>query len=486
MKARRLHNWILVADLLWAGIALVLAEVLRYGLYWNEGDRLGVRNLVPFLAAAWVVWGLLSYVMQLDGFRRGWRFSAIVAHLSLAVVFLMALLLAGAYLSQRYVSRLALSYFGLLLFLGFLKLRWIALVWLQQRYRRGDVSRIVILGSGPVASELALKLDRHPELLCKVVGFLYSEVDAVDQASDGRDRALTTGISTLGVTELLHQQRVNELILALPRPTMPEVLNLVARCRKQGIGVSLVPQPYELYLSKPNLIDLDGLPLLQLRDASASDMFCRWKRVVDLGVSSLLTLLAIPVLLPVIIVLKLTKGEAFRWEKRCGWQGSEFSMLRLNVDRDPQGDKRIEKILWQLSLTEVPQLWNVLRGDMSLVGPRPESPDRARRYSDWQRQRLSVRPGMTGLAQVHGLREQHSSEEKARFDLQYLLHPSPMTDLSLVLQTLWTLVTRVVDHSHLAKSQKEYASSETESTPSGDHVVLEVLHNAHRAQSGAN
>ncbi len=486
MKARRLHSWILIADLLWAGIALAVAAVLRYGLHWEEAERLGARNLIPFLGAAWFVWGLLSYVMQLDGFRRGWRFSAIVAHLSLAVAFLMILLLAGAYLSQRYVSRLALSYFGVLLFFGFLKLRWIALGWLQRRYRRGDVSRIVILGSGPVASELALKLSRHPEMLCKVVGFLCSEVDTVDVESCVSQGAFVTGISTLGVTELLHQQRVNELILALPRPAMPEVLNLVARCRKQGIGVSLVPQPYELYMSKPNLIDLDGLPLLQLRDASTSDMFYQWKRVVDVGGSSLLTLLAIPVVLPIIIALRLTKGQAFRWEKRCGWEGREFSMLRLNVDRDPQGDAPIERILWQLSLTEVPQLWNVLRGDMSLVGPRPESPDRARRYSDWQRQRLSVRPGMTGLAQVHGLREEHSSEEKARFDLQYLLHPSPLADLSLVVQTLWTLVTRLVDYSRLAKSHEGHASPEAGSPPPGDQVALETLHNAHRAQSGAN
>jgi len=394
--------------------------------------------------------------------------------------------LAGAYLSQRYVSRLALSYFGLLLFFGFLKLRWIAFGWLQRRYRRGDVSRIVILGSGPVASELALKLSRHPEMLCKVVGFLCSEVDTVDVDPCVGHDTFVTGISTLGVTELLHEQRVNELILALPRPAMPEVLNLVARCRKQGIGVSLVPQPYELYMSKPNLIDLDGLPLLQLRDASTSDMFYQWKRVVDVGGSSLLTLFAVPVLLPIIIGLKLTRGRAFRWEKRCGWQGREFSMLRLNVDRDPQHDTPIERILWQLSLTEVPQLWNVLRGDMSLVGPRPESLDRARRYSDWQRQRLSVHPGMTGLAQVHGLREQHSSEEKARFDLQYLLHPSPLADLSLVVQTLWTLVIRLVDYSRLAKSHEGHPSPEALSAPLDDQVALETLHNAHRAQSGAN
>lgn len=92
-------------------------------------------------------------------------------------------------------------------------------------------------------------------------------------------------------------------------------------------------------------------------------------------------------------------------------------MLRLNIDRTGSNASRFEAVLRKFSLTELPQLWNVLQGDMSLVGPRPESPHRVYRYSEWQQQRLTVKPGMTGLAQVQGLREQHSSEEKTRFDL---------------------------------------------------------------------
>jgi lipopolysaccharide/colanic/teichoic acid biosynthesis glycosyltransferase len=117
-------------------------------------------------------------------------------------------------------------------------------------------------------------------------------------------------------------------------------------------------------------------------------------------------------------------------------------MFRLNVDRENPDLNRFEKLLVRLSLTELPQVWNVLRGEMSLVGPRPESPERVRHYSDWQRQRLSVMPGLTGLAQVHGLREQHSSEEKARFDLEYIFHWSLFLDFSLIVQTAWTLVFR--------------------------------------------
>jgi len=88
-------------------------------------------------------------------------------------------------------------------------------------------------------------------------------------------------------------------------------------------------------------------------------------------------------------------------------------------------------------------LWNVIRGDMALVGPRPESIERVKLYSDWQQQRLKMPAGVTGLAQVQGLREEHSSEEKTLFDLQYIFHWSLFGDLSLLLQTVWTLLIRL-------------------------------------------
>jgi lipopolysaccharide/colanic/teichoic acid biosynthesis glycosyltransferase len=117
-------------------------------------------------------------------------------------------------------------------------------------------------------------------------------------------------------------------------------------------------------------------------------------------------------------------------------------MYRLNVERHSTSPERYESLFVRWSLTELPQLWNVLRGDMSLVGPRPESLERVKYYSEWQRQRLKVHAGVTGLAQVHGLRDQAPSEDKARFDLQYIFNWSPLLDLSLILQTVWTLLFR--------------------------------------------
>jgi lipopolysaccharide/colanic/teichoic acid biosynthesis glycosyltransferase len=483
MKARNLHRWILLGDLVWVPAAMMLAWILRYGSAWTEVTRESVRETIPFLIGTLFLWILLSASMKLDGFRRGWRLSAVVAELFLACCCLMGVLLAAAYLLREYASRLALAYFGVALFVGFIAIRHVAFLMLQARYRKGDVQRAVIIGSGPVAREIVSKIERHPEMLCKVVGFLFPQNGALDPGWNSATATPGETFSTLGAIDCLREQRVNEIILALPRVSVPEVLNFVARSREMGINVSVVPQPYELYLSRPRLLDLGGLPLLQLRE-TAKEAGLRWKRAVDIAFALLLTVPGCLFVLPSALVLHLRKRKGFCWETRCGQFGKPFRMLRLNVDRNGLLTSRFERLLVDLSITEAPQLWNVLRGDMSMVGPRPEPPERVRRYSEWQQQRLSLKPGMTGLAQVHGLREQSSSEEKTRFDLQYFLHPSPLTDLSLLLQTLATLAMRVV----LTPGRTAPASI-------SDHVLYnvvdpqlrqEIVPVAHRSQPSAD
>jgi lipopolysaccharide/colanic/teichoic acid biosynthesis glycosyltransferase len=485
MKKNRFPLWILVSDLLWVAIAFLCADLLRYGIPWNAAQERFVHELLPVLFVAWLLWALLSNNMNLDGFRGGWHFPAMVSALFLAVSLLMTILLAGSYLRQRYVSRLALGYFGILLLIGFIAIRYGARLFLRARHRAGKVGRVVIVGNGQVAREIASKIERHPEMLCKVVGTLYPQDASANLGlSQSASRSVTT-LFTLKVVDLLLDQHVDELILALQKHSWPELLNLIGRCREQGINVSLVPEPYELYLSQPDLLDLSGLPLLRLRESSTSSMFFQWKRIVDLVVTSGLALAAAPVLLIAAIVLQYKKGQALRWEPRTGQNAVPFDMLRLNVDRHAANLPPFERLLQQLSITELPQLWNVLRGEMSLVGPRPESSDRVRHYSEWERQRLSVRPGITGLAQVHGLREQHSSEEKTRFDLQYLLKPSPLIDLSLLLQTCWTLIIRMFHNPHLNQTEPLVSMNKTVADFRFP-FVEEALQHAHRSQPSAD
>jgi lipopolysaccharide/colanic/teichoic acid biosynthesis glycosyltransferase len=485
MKPRHLSRWILLADLCWASAALLCAEFLRYGISWNRADRIAIHRLLPFLAATWILWTVFSSWMKLDCFSGGWRFPAVMSHVFLATGGLMGLLLGAGYLAQRFVSRLALAYFGVLLYLGFLGIRYAARSMLRSRFLAGDVRKVTIVGTGRVARELAIKIERHPEMLCKVVGFLFPADDGMHLNVTPESAKASTTVPTLGVIDLLRAQQTDELILALDKPAWPEILNLTGRCREHGIHVSFVPEPYELYLSKLDLIDVDGLPLLQLQDPAVSYAFWNyWKRGMDIVLGSLLLVVATPVLLPAVIGLRWIKGRAVREETRCGRNGQPFSMLRLNVDRPANHASKFERMLEKLSLTELPQLWNVVRGEMALVGPRPESPLRVQCYSEWQRQRLIVKPGITGLAQVHGLREQHSSEEKARFDLQYLLNPSPLTDVSLLLQTLWTLAIRLVRHSRLSPATTP--STELAFNESTSPFLQETLQGVYRSQSSAD
>jgi lipopolysaccharide/colanic/teichoic acid biosynthesis glycosyltransferase len=498
MKPQQFRNRILAADLAWIPVALAAEQGLCSGLHCRQ-IPLGPSNFVVYVVCTVFAWVLLSENLHLDGFRGGWRLPALVSHLLVAVVLLMVLLLAVANVSARYVGRMTLSVFTVFLLIGFFCIRWVALRMVLRRYRSGDVHRVVILGSDQLATELATKFSHHPDLLCQVVGFLCPGIEG-PAARPGRPaRGGSATVSTMEVVGLLRRLDVDELVMAHTAASN-QILNLVALCRQHAIRVSLVPQPYELYLSRPSLVDLGGLPLLQFGELESSSSAGIGKRFLDFALGFVLAVLTLPIVLSCGAVLRASTGRAFRWERRIGWRGAEFSMLRLNVDHHLQSSSGFERMLWQLSIAELPQFWNVLRGDMSLVGPRPEGPDRASRYSAWQQQRLSVKPGMTGLAQVQGLREQHPSEDKTRHDLQYMLRPSLLKDLSLLIETIWTLTLRLIKLPRRSRSDgtpPASAAQNSGATSAGAALqsILyspstqsfpEMLQHAHRTQSGSD
>jgi lipopolysaccharide/colanic/teichoic acid biosynthesis glycosyltransferase len=476
MNQRYLSFGVLIADLIWSLLAMSAAILLRYGTTGGSVEMAATLSLVPFLSATWIIWGILSLSVPLHGFHGGWRLSAVTSQLVLFVTCLLLVLLSGGYLSRSYVSRLVLLQFGFLLLAGFILVRFVVYVLLRARSQNGLARRAVIVGRGHLAMELAHKIERHPETLCRVIGFLAPDERSLEGDELPFFPQPSTSTGPLGMANLLYEKRIDELIVILQECASPDLLNLIGVCRSRGIRISVVPQFYDLYLSRSELVDLDGLPVLQFGKSGFSAAGLIWKRCFDIVLGILLSIPAIPLLLPIVLALRYGKGKAFRWEERCGLRAQTFHMLRLNIDRRPGNKSRVEEILCELSLTELPQLWNVLKGDMSIVGPRPEAPDRVHRYTEWQQQRLTVKPGITGLAQVHGLREQHSSEEKTRFDLQYLVRPSFWADLSLLLQTLWTLITRTNSSVPIKRAEQPKARLSTfERT-----MQPEILENAHR------
>ena len=480
MNTRRLELWILVTDLVWLAGAFFVADLLRFGFTWTPDERISIHALLPFAIAAAAIWIALSFFMQMDGFRGGWKFSTVFSHILFGTLCTMGALLAFGYLSRIYISRLAFAYFIVLLFWGCLGIRLTARSVLRWRHEAGDVWRVVILGGGRVAQEVATKIQQHPEMLCKVVGLLFPEGPAEEMILPGapaESRLQKSKLSTLEIASLLRESGVNEVIVALTQTPTLEIRTLIARIRDMGIAITLVPQSYELYSSQPKLISIDGLPLVQLRDPGLRPRYVVLKRFMDVALTSVLLIPATILIVPVAIALIVSKRRAFRWESRCGQFGAAFQMLRLNVDRPVRTNSRFEFMIERLSITELPQLWNVLRGQMSLVGPRPDLISALDRYSGWHQRRLRVKPGMTGLAQVHGLRQCSSAEQKTRLDLQYVRDPYLLWDVSLLLQTVWTLALRLIRTSALP---------EISNLHSQERLREAMVSHAHSSQSSAD
>jgi len=511
VKTRRLRYLILAADLVWIMAAMNLA---CRGHAAGDAAAAGLRSIFSFtpqLLSALFLWSGLSSWLRLEGFRGGWWLPAVLSQLIPAVAALVAAVFAGSYIARVHTSPLVVGYFAVLLLPGFVLIRCAARWALALRSRLGSVRRIVIVGDGSLAEAMASTIDRHPEWLCQIVGVLRPEETASEpsvlEPGEGASESVhlqTVHLQTVGIVDLLQSYRVDEIVLTVPAPGHSEILDLAATCRNAGLAVSLVPQPYELYLSKPELLDLDGLPLLRWAPGAAANPV--WKRVLDVIVTLCLLPLALAAVVPAALVLKLRKGKAFRRELRCEQQGKTFRMYRLNSDRHATALPAYEALMQHSSLTELPQLINVLRGEMSLVGPRPEGPERTRHYSDWNQERLSVKPGITGLAQVHGLREHNSSEDKTRYDLQYILHRSPFQDISILLQTLWTIAVRLLQWLDAQASNPQVAIERLEigSRETGTHeidrqrggapalatsleeVFQETLSRAHSSQSSSD
>jgi lipopolysaccharide/colanic/teichoic acid biosynthesis glycosyltransferase len=436
---------VIMADAAAVPFALFLAYLLRYGdkvsAYLTQ--PIPWETILIVVVGALVSWFGLYESMPLDSFREGWSLSATVSRIVLAAAIQMGVVLALAYLARVYFSRLMLAYFAITFCVLVLLVRVVTYCFLRTYHRIGRPRRVVIVGEGKVARELTRRIRRHPELLYEVVGLL----NPWTQPGNGRDNQSVLGngeLSSLDALKALEESGVQELMVCLDQPSAPEVQHFLARCLGQGIRVSLVPQPYELYCSRARLVELEGVPLVALEGVPHSRAAAAIKRATDLILGVPLSLLAFPILASSSLVLKLQGRDPLRRELRGGRYGEPFWMYRLNVDRHAVDATGFQRFLCRLSISELPQLLNVLTGEMSLVGPRPETLKRIGEYSEWQRQRLNIRPGMTGLAQVNGLREQHSSEEKTRYDLQYIVRWTPIFDLILLLATVWTLAARLL------------------------------------------
>lgn len=403
-------------------VTLIFLFFMRfYGLYRFD------QALTFFEEARCVVKAVGASILMLlaiSFFVRGFSFSR-------TFLLMMGLAIACALVLSRY----ALSYSV------FLFDKW-----------RGSLRNILVIGCNEHSKKLALFYRRHPRLGSHVTGYLDDDV-STNQVFAGVP--VVGRVSDLGQF-LKKKHQIHEVVLAQGGVNPDEVVRIVCECEKEMVTFRWIADIVGLLASKMRVNYFSGVPVLSFRNTPLSDWENRFlKRLMDVVLSGLLLTLVSPIFIMIALVIRLTsKGPVFYKQERIGEDGRRFAIYKFrtmhrNAEKESgpvwaaaEDGRRtaLGTFLRKNNLDELPQLWNVLRGDMSLVGPRPERPFFVKRFKEDIPRYMSrhmIRSGITGWAQVNGLRGNTSIEERTKFDLYYIENWSLWLDIRILLKTFW-------------------------------------------------
>jgi len=345
-------------------------------------------------------------------------------------------------------SRAMILYAWLLTILLVTLGRWLHYTLTTRLRAQGlGIDRVLIVGTGEVGHMILQKIQWNPGLGYKVVGMV--------EMNGANERAFNVPI--LGgpeqLAELIDQYEIDEVIMALPEATHQETLSLISQCERGSVSIKLYPDVFQIMASQVSIGDLGGLPLLSVRDVALRGWRLTVKRALDIAGSTVGLVFLSPFLLFTGLLIKLdSPGPVLYAQERMGLDAKpfwclKFRSMRSDAEKDGPGwttkddprRTRVGEFLRGFSLDELPQLINVFLGEMSLVGPRPERPiyvEQFRRSIPRYMDRHREKAGLTGWAQVNGLRGDTSIIERTRYDLWYIENWSLRLDFKILIRTI--------------------------------------------------
>jgi Undecaprenyl-phosphate glucose phosphotransferase len=443
----------LIGDVLATAAAVFVAYWLRFEVQIQPVTK-GLPPLHMYLRLLPVVVVLYPIVFYFQGLyqRRRIRSRFDESMRVLVAVMLATVLLTAGLTFYRppdfTYSRLFLAVFAAVdaTLVGFT--RWVIGISLA-RIRRsgGNLQKVLVVGAGDLGRKVVDRLNLHREYGFSIVGFLDDD--------PGRQQRHIQGVRVLGTTRdlerVITEENVDQVMIALPLEAHYRTVQLVRRAGQLLVDIKVVPDVLQYYAMRAGIEDLDGLPLINLTQIPLQGWNQIVKRAFDI-VGSTLLLLATSWLFPTIawLIKREDDGPVFFSQVRTGLDGRSFRLYKFRSMRPEAEDEtqwtrandsrvtRIGEFLRRTNLDELPQLYNVLKGDMSLVGPRPEQPkfvERFRNRYPTYNTRHRVRSGMTGWAQVNGLRGDTSIRQRVAHDLYYIENWSFGLDVKILWRT---------------------------------------------------
>jgi len=406
-----------------------------------------------------VVWALLLWFPNTyDGFRsRSGLMHVVLSGMTCALG--VVALFAVVTIFKRYnINRSVIGMIGFAAFLGLSVTRLGARALISHYTLKGyDRHYVIVGGTHPEAVALAHMLEQVQGSVFQVRGFVSERPGEKDRELD---RWKILG-SFADLPALTAKMPVDEVFLLPTEGPLEGHLDLIRQCETMGTSIHLRLAPFEKTISRLELVEAAGGDYLRFTTAPKSDVSLLAKRLVDLVAALVMLLLLSPLLLVVAILVKLTsRGPVVFSQDRAGMNGRIFTLYKIRTmvqgaEKDRQKleaknemdgpvfkikeDPRVTglgKFLRKTSIDELPQLWNVVKGDMSLVGPRPLPTYEVEKFEPWQRRRMSMRPGITCLWQVSGRNQVTKFEDWMRLDLEYVDRWSLALDAKILLRTI--------------------------------------------------
>lgn len=410
---------------------------------------------LPVLNLTWSAFGAYNRTKIFSSFR----LFQIFASSSFVLFFSIA---AALFLLKLDLSRTVIILFCVIVALSLTAerffIRWFFRYW---RGTSRNLRNILIVGRGVQGVKIQQEIQKRPEMGINIVGFVYptlNESAQKDKDSVGHHK-IFYGIKDL--EQALQRYAIDEVIFTDVRSDLEQVENMIIICSEQGVRVTLAADLFSIGMVKSEISYFAGTPLIHYHTPPGDS----WELALKRGIDIVLSIIFMIILAPMFIVIALgirimSPGPVIFKQKRVGLNGRIFSMYKFRsmkvgaeselqslIDKNEMDgpvfkltdDPRITpfgRFLRRFSLDELPQLFNVFRGDMSIVGPRPPVPDEVHQYVRIYRRRLSMRPGLTCIWQVSGRNEIRDFDTWMKLDLEYIDNWSLLMDLKIMLRTI--------------------------------------------------
>lgn len=415
-----------------------------------------------------IVWrGLSGYQEAYTGMRYtslqyvGQRYTSLRTDILIVfktVLFGSLIVLSIAFFIKSDVPRTLIAFFGVINFI-ILSLEKVLLHHFARylREKGKTIQNVLVLGTGDVANQFIESVKTYPDWGLRIIGLVGKEESDVGKRLFGYSVVGYSG----ALTKTLHSYHIGELIVALPAKYLGEIEEVIAICDKEGVPVKIISPFFKTIISKAQTELVHGLPIIKFLPVTRNDLDMALKRIMDIIVSFVGLIVLSPLFLIIAILIKLdSPGTIFyRWKilglHKRPLTSYKFRTMVVNADalkeqlmeknemtgavfkmRNDPRITRVGKWLRKFSLDELPQLWSVFKGDLSLVGPRPPLQTEVEKFEGWHRRKLSVKPGITCLWQISGRNEIIDFDEWMRLDLKYIDEWDFWLDLKILAKTI--------------------------------------------------